>query len=53
MVANAIKEAKEIEIDRKKIYFDADSIKEIGVYTATIKLYKETKVDIKLNVIAE
>jgi large subunit ribosomal protein L9 len=53
MVANAIKEAKDIEIDRKKIHFDADSVKEIGVYTATVKLYKETKVDIKLNVVAE
>lgn len=53
MVANAIKEAKDLEIDRKKIYFDADSIKEVGIHTATIKLYKDTKVDIKLNVIAE
>jgi len=53
MVANAIKEAKDLEIDRKKIHFDADNIKEVGVHSATIKLYKETKVDIKLNVVAE
>ncbi len=53
MIANAIKEAKDLEIDRKKIYFDADKIKEVGVHSATIKLYKETKVDIKLNVVAE
>jgi len=53
MVANAIKEAKDLEIDRKKIHFDADNIKEVGVHAATIKLYKETKVEIKLNVVAE
>ncbi len=53
MVSNAIKDAKEIEIDRKKIHFDADSIKEVGVHAATIKLYKDIKVGIKLNVVAE
>jgi len=53
MVANAIKDSKELEIDRKKIHFDADSIKEVGIHNATVKLYKEIKVDIKLNVIAE
>ena len=53
MVANAIKEAKDLEIDRKKIYFDAEHIKEIGKYSATIKLYKEIKVEIGLDVIAE
>ena len=53
MVANAIKEAKDLDIDRKKIYFDAEHIKEIGKYSATIKLYKEIKVDISLDVIAE
>ncbi len=53
MVANAIKEAKELEIDRKKIYFDADNIKEVGIHIATVKLYKDIKVDINLNVVAE
>ena len=53
MVANAIKEAKDLEIDRKKIHFDADHVKEVGIYTANIKLYKDITVDISLNVIAE
>ena len=53
MVANAIKEAKDLDIDRKKIYFDEEHIKEVGKYAATIKLYKEVKVDISLNVVGE
>lgn len=53
MVANAIKEAKEIDIDRKKIYFDEESIKEVGKHIATIKLYKNINAVISLNVIAE
>ncbi|MAE07233.1 MAG: 50S ribosomal protein L9 [Bacteroidetes bacterium] len=53
MVANAIKEAKNLEIERKNIYFDADHIKEVGKYTATLKLYKEIKVDVGLDIIAE
>ncbi len=53
MVANAIKEAKDLDIDRKKIHFDEEHIKEIGKYKATIKLYKEVKVDIGLDVVGE
>ena len=53
MVANAIKEAKDLDIDRKTIYFDAEHVKEIGKYSATVKLYKEIKVDISLDVVAE
>lgn len=53
MVANAIKEAKNIEIERKKIHFDADHIKEVGKYSATVKIYKEINVDIGLDIIAE
>ncbi len=53
MVANAIKEAKDLDIDRKKIHFDEDHIKEVGKYSATIKLYKEVKVDISLDVVGE
>jgi len=53
MVANAIKEAKDLDIDRKKIHFNEDHIKEVGKYQATIKLYKEVKVDISLNVVGE
>jgi len=53
MVSNAIKEAKDLDIDRKIIHFDEDHIKEVGKYTATIKLYKDIKVDISLDVVAE
>ena len=53
MVSNAIKEAKDIDIDRKKIHLDEDHIKEIGKYTATIKLYKDVKVDVTLDVVSE
>ena len=53
MVSNAIKELKDIDIDRKKIHLDEDHIKEIGKYTATIKLYKDVKVDVTLDVVSE
>ena len=53
MVANAIKEAKNIEIERKKIHFDADHIKEVGKYSATVKIYKEINVEVALDIIAE
>ncbi len=53
IIANAIKEAKNIEIDRKKIMLDDDHIKEVGEYTAIIKLHKGVQAQIKLNVIAE
>ncbi|NQU33190.1 MAG: 50S ribosomal protein L9 [Bacteroidetes bacterium] len=53
MVANAIKEAKDLDIDRKRIYFDEEHIKEVGKYSATIKLYKEIKVEIGLDVVGE
>ena len=45
-IANAIKEAKGIEIDRKQIMIDDDTIKEVGNYTAKIRLHKEVSVDI-------
>jgi large subunit ribosomal protein L9 len=40
------------EIDRKKIDVD-DSIKELGNYTATVKLYKDIKAEVKFEVVAE
>ena len=51
-VAEAI-EAKGIAIDRKQITLTDDQIKEVGHYTATIKLHREVKVEIKLEVISE
>lgn len=52
-IANAIKEAKAIEIDRKQIMIDDDTIKEVGNYTAKIRLHKEVSVDINFEVFAE
>ena len=52
-IANAIKEAKGIEIDRKQIMIDDDTIKEVGNYTAKIRLHKEVSVDINFEVFAE
>ncbi|BAX82307.1 50S ribosomal protein L9 [Labilibaculum antarcticum] len=44
--------AKGFEIDRKVIAIK-DVVKEIGKYTATIKLHKEVKVDIEFDVVSE
>lgn len=44
--------AQGFEIDRKVISIK-DAVKEIGKYTATIKLHKEVKVDIEFNVVSE
>jgi large subunit ribosomal protein L9 len=52
-IANAIKEQRNFEIDRKHIYVDGESIKELGEYTAKIKLHKEVSVDLKFEVYAE
>ena len=53
MIANAIKEATGIEVDRKNIVLNEDAIKEVGDYTAKIRLHKEVAVDIDFNVFAE
>jgi large subunit ribosomal protein L9 len=53
MIANAIKEQKNIDIDRKNIILDGDTIKEVGNYKAKIKLHKEVEFEIDLDVIAE
>jgi len=52
-VAKAIKEQFNYDIDRKKIELDGSAIKEVGNYSATVNLFKEVKVEIKLEVIAE
>ncbi|MGQ7870246.1 50S ribosomal protein L9 [Sunxiuqinia sp. sy24] len=44
---------KGFEIDRKQIKIAEDSIKEIGKYTAKIKLHKEVVVDFEFEVITE
>ncbi len=52
-IANAIKEACNIEIDRKQIAINEDSIKEIGNYKAKLKLHKDVQAEIEFEVFAE
>ena len=53
MIANAILETKKVEIDRKIIMIDEEPIKEVGKYTAKVKLHKDIVVEIALDVVAE
>jgi len=53
MVANAILEQKNMEIDRKIVELKEDHIKEVGKYKAKIKLHKDVVVEIDLDVVAE
>lgn len=52
-IANAIKEVKGIEIDRKQILVDDDTIKEVGNYKAKVRLHKDVTVEISFEVFAE
>jgi large subunit ribosomal protein L9 len=51
MIADALKEQHEIEIDRKKIHFQP--VKEVGTYTASIMLFKDVEAECHFEVIAE
>lgn len=51
-IAEALKNAG-FDIDRKIILIKEENIKEVGSYSATIKLHREVKVDIKFDVVAE
>ncbi len=53
VVANAIQEQKNIEVDRKTVLLADDHIKEVGKYKAKIKLHKDVVVEIDLDVVAE
>ncbi|HBL75279.1 MAG: 50S ribosomal protein L9 [Bacteroidetes bacterium GWF2_42_66] len=52
MLAEAINK-KGFEIDRKQISIADDSIKEVGKYTAKIKLHKEVVIDLEFEVVSE
>ncbi|MFH1000687.1 MAG: 50S ribosomal protein L9 [Bacteroidota bacterium] len=52
-IADAIKEQHNKEVDRKKIFIVGDSVKEIGTYKATVKLYKNISAEITFEVKAE
>jgi large subunit ribosomal protein L9 len=53
MIADAIKEQKNVEVDRKKIEINGEAIKEVGAYKATLKLHKDIAVELALDVKAE
>lgn len=52
MLAEAIN-SNGFEIDRKQIMISEDSVKEVGNYTAKIKLHKEVIVELAFEVISE
>jgi len=52
-IADAINEQLKLDIDRKIIEVDGESIKELGHYTARVKLYKNVVAVIKFEVFAE
>lgn len=51
-IAEVLKE-KGYEIDRRKIDVDGDSIKDLGNYIATVKLFKDIKAQVKFEVVAD
>ena len=53
MIANAIKEATGIEVNRKQIVLNEEAIKEVGEYKAKIKLHKEVQAEVDFEVFAE
>jgi len=52
-IADALRDQFKIDIDRKKIHVDGESIKETGNYTASIRLHKDIQVTINFEVVAE
>ncbi len=51
-IAEALAE-KGFEVDRKNITIKEELVKEVGSYTATVRLYKDIKIDIPFEIIAE
>ncbi len=51
-IAEALK-AKGFDIDRKIILVKEDTVKELGHYTAVVKLHREVSVDVEFDVVAE
>jgi large subunit ribosomal protein L9 len=52
-VAEAIKKAVDIEVDRRKIHIIEGEVKTLGTYTAEVGLGKEHKVTLTFEVVAE
>jgi len=51
-IAESLKELG-FEIDRKQITLKEDLIKEVGTYTATVKLHRDVKVDVEFEIVPE
>jgi large subunit ribosomal protein L9 len=51
-IAEALRKAG-VEVERKNITLDEESVKQIGTYTAHVKIYKDIKADVKFEVVAE
>jgi len=51
-IAEAL-EKEGIKMDRRNIIINAEHIKELGTYTATVKIYKDIKADVTFEVISE
>ncbi|MFH0893840.1 MAG: 50S ribosomal protein L9 [Bacteroidota bacterium] len=52
-LAEAIKNQHNFDLDRKKILMKDEHIKELGTYTATVRLHKEVTVAVTFEVVAE
>lgn len=52
-VAEAIKTATGVEVDRKKVGLKESTVKTLGKYMATIKLHKEVEGEFEFEVVAE
>lgn len=52
-IAEALMEQHSINIDRKIIFVDGESVKELGSYTAKVRFHKEVEAEIKFEVFAE
>lgn len=51
-ISDALKEQLNLDMDKKKIELDSP-IKNVGTFTAVLKLYQEVKADLKVNVVGE
>lgn len=52
-ISQALKDQHRLDIDRKNIAVDGESIKEVGTHKASIDLHKDISVEISLDVTAE
>ena len=53
MVADALKEQFNYDIDRKKIVVEGNKIKEVGTYKAVVNIHRDIKAELNLEVVAE